>query len=278
MKAFHSFGEGPNSLGYAALPAFGGRKPAGERLSPTSGRESRMARASARRSGRPQLDPWASQCLRCHCCSSWGAGIPRAAHSGRATHVGHRWPAAICLLARRQLGVLGTRRVPALVRELRRSQPAVFHAHLSWPLAAKYGLLASVLARVPAVSRYRPALSTVPSRPFDRPSGAPAREGRGSLHRSLERNLGAAHRGVPLAVGQDRRRPQRRPVRAGSRHGRSGAAAGEVFVLPSLYEGTSLAVLEADALAVASRRLLRDSTLRQDRTDLVGSGHPAASA
>jgi hypothetical protein len=59
MKAFHSFGEGPNSLGYAALPALGGKKPAGPRLSPTIGRKSRMARASACRSGRPQLDPWA---------------------------------------------------------------------------------------------------------------------------------------------------------------------------------------------------------------------------
>jgi hypothetical protein len=35
MKASHSFGEGPNSLGYAALPALGARKPAGGRLSPT---------------------------------------------------------------------------------------------------------------------------------------------------------------------------------------------------------------------------------------------------
>jgi hypothetical protein len=34
MKAFHSFGEGPNSLGYAALPALGARKHAGGRLSP----------------------------------------------------------------------------------------------------------------------------------------------------------------------------------------------------------------------------------------------------
>lgn len=49
------------------------------------------------------------------------------------------------------LGLVGARRVPGLVRELRRSRPSVFHAHLTWPLAAKYGLLAAVLARVPAV-------------------------------------------------------------------------------------------------------------------------------
>jgi glycosyltransferase involved in cell wall biosynthesis len=49
------------------------------------------------------------------------------------------------------LGLGGLRRVPAFVRLLRRRRPDVFHAHLSWPLAAKYALLAAVLARVPAV-------------------------------------------------------------------------------------------------------------------------------
>jgi glycosyltransferase involved in cell wall biosynthesis len=48
------------------------------------------------------------------------------------------------------LGARGAARVPALVRTLRRERPAVFHAHLSWPMAAKYGLVAAVLARVPA--------------------------------------------------------------------------------------------------------------------------------
>lgn len=48
-------------------------------------------------------------------------------------------------------GLTGAGRVPGLVRMLRRSPPAVFHAHLSWPLAGKYPLLAAVLARVPAV-------------------------------------------------------------------------------------------------------------------------------
>jgi glycosyltransferase involved in cell wall biosynthesis len=49
------------------------------------------------------------------------------------------------------LGLEGARRVPALTRDLRRARPSVFHAHLSWPLAAKYGLVAAVLARVPAI-------------------------------------------------------------------------------------------------------------------------------
>jgi glycosyltransferase involved in cell wall biosynthesis len=49
------------------------------------------------------------------------------------------------------LGLTGARRVPAFTRLLRSAKPAVFHGHLSWPLAAKYGLAAAVLARVPAI-------------------------------------------------------------------------------------------------------------------------------
>jgi glycosyltransferase involved in cell wall biosynthesis len=48
-------------------------------------------------------------------------------------------------------GLVGARRVLELARLLRKAKPDVFHAHLSWPLAAKYPLLAAVLARVPAV-------------------------------------------------------------------------------------------------------------------------------
>lgn len=49
------------------------------------------------------------------------------------------------------LGLVGMRRVPALARLLRRERPAVFHAHMSSPVACKWGLAAAVLARVPAV-------------------------------------------------------------------------------------------------------------------------------
>lgn len=48
------------------------------------------------------------------------------------------------------LGAAGAARMPGFARMLRRQGPDVFHAHLSWPLAAKYGLAAAVLARVPA--------------------------------------------------------------------------------------------------------------------------------
>ncbi len=48
-------------------------------------------------------------------------------------------------------GLAGARRMGAFVRTLRRQRPAVFHAHLSWPLAARFELAAAVIARVPAV-------------------------------------------------------------------------------------------------------------------------------
>lgn len=49
------------------------------------------------------------------------------------------------------LGLEGARRVPRAMQELRRVHASVFHAHLSWPLSCKYGLLAAILARVPAI-------------------------------------------------------------------------------------------------------------------------------
>jgi glycosyltransferase involved in cell wall biosynthesis len=42
-------------------------------------------------------------------------------------------------------------RLPELVRILGAVRPAVFHAHLNWPLACKFGLVAAALRRVPAV-------------------------------------------------------------------------------------------------------------------------------
>lgn len=49
------------------------------------------------------------------------------------------------------LGLAGARQVPGLVRLLRCERPEVFHAHMSSPVACKWGLTAAVLARVPAV-------------------------------------------------------------------------------------------------------------------------------
>lgn len=49
------------------------------------------------------------------------------------------------------LGLEGARRVPALARLLRRERPDLFHAHMSSPVACKWGLAAAVAARMPAV-------------------------------------------------------------------------------------------------------------------------------
>lgn len=43
------------------------------------------------------------------------------------------------------------RRLPGFVRALAAERPAVFHAHLNWPLACKFGLVAARIRRVPAV-------------------------------------------------------------------------------------------------------------------------------
>jgi glycosyltransferase involved in cell wall biosynthesis len=42
-------------------------------------------------------------------------------------------------------------RLPGLVRALGVDRPAVFHAHLNWPLACKFGLVAARIRRVPVV-------------------------------------------------------------------------------------------------------------------------------
>jgi glycosyltransferase involved in cell wall biosynthesis len=53
--------------------------------------------------------------------------VPRVNQRGRLTGVFRLWQA------------------------IRAERPAIFHAHLSWPLACKYGVLAAWLARVPAI-------------------------------------------------------------------------------------------------------------------------------
>ena len=42
-------------------------------------------------------------------------------------------------------------RLPGLLRAVGAERPAVFHAHLNWPLACKFGLVAAAFRRVPAV-------------------------------------------------------------------------------------------------------------------------------
>jgi glycosyltransferase involved in cell wall biosynthesis len=49
-------------------------------------------------------------------------------------------------------GFTGARRAVRFAATLARRRPQVFHAHLSWPLACKYGLAAAITARIPAVA------------------------------------------------------------------------------------------------------------------------------
>jgi glycosyltransferase involved in cell wall biosynthesis len=80
------------------------------------------------------------------------------------------------------LGPSGARRVPGLARLLRRERPAVFHAHMSSPVACKWGLTAAVLARVPAV------LGTVQVGAYEPPNHSAYRQLR-ALARGVDRYL-----------------------------------------------------------------------------------------
>jgi glycosyltransferase involved in cell wall biosynthesis len=85
-----------------------------------------------------------------------------------------------------QLGVAGARGVPALARLLRSERPAVFHAHMSSPVACKWGLAAAVLARVPAV------LGTVQVGGYEPPDRSAYWQLR-ALSRGVDRYLAVSH-------------------------------------------------------------------------------------
>jgi glycosyltransferase involved in cell wall biosynthesis len=233
------------------------------------------------------------------------------------------------------LGLSGARQVPALRRVLRRARPDVFHAHMSSPVAAKWGLSAAVLAGVRAVlgtvqviSHYVPDRSTrlqlrLLARQVDRylavsreiASGLIADYGwpatkievvhnaveverfDGAASPALREELGAAatqplvlttarlsdQKGLPVLLeaasevpdavfalageGPERSRLEGLAERLGVADrvrflGRREdvpelLATCDVFALPSLYEGTSLAVLEA----MAARRAVVSSAI-----------------
>lgn len=93
------------------------------------------------------------------------------------------------------LGLAGARGVPALARLLRRERPAVFHAHMSSPVACKWGLAAAVLARVPAV------LGTVQVGGYEPPDRSAYRQLR-ALSRGVDRYLAVSHGIANELVGQ----------------------------------------------------------------------------
>jgi glycosyltransferase involved in cell wall biosynthesis len=234
--------------------------------------------------------------------------VERARQLGADVHVAPPMP----------LGLRGATRMPALARQLRRDRPAVFHAHLSWPLAAKFPLAAAVAARVPAVVA---SVQLVPSFRPTRPSYVQGRllaAGIGrfiAVSRDVERQLVETfgwprdkivviHNGTPLELtprprttpagepvvltaarlveqkgidvlidaaarvsarflvagdGPERARLEERAAALADRVSFLGHRtdvrdlldSADVFVLPSLYEGTPLAVLEAMAAGKA---------------------------
>jgi glycosyltransferase involved in cell wall biosynthesis len=84
------------------------------------------------------------------------------------------------------LGLGGAREVPGLVRLLRRERPEVFHAHMSSPVACKWGLAAAVAAGVPAV------LGTVQVGGYEPPDRAADLQLR-ALTRGVDRYLAVSH-------------------------------------------------------------------------------------
>jgi glycosyltransferase involved in cell wall biosynthesis len=72
----------------------------------------------------------------------------------------------LCPLPPLPFGREGLQRLPSFTRFLRQRRPGVFHAHLSWPLAAKFPLAAAVVARVPSIA----TVQLYPEVMFDRSS------------------------------------------------------------------------------------------------------------
>lgn len=248
------------------------------------------------------------------------------------------------------LGLAGARRMPAFARELVRARPTVFHAHLSWPLAAKFALAGAVVARVPAVvatvhlfpdirvdasnrlqlrllgSRIDRVIAVSPevgrrlrsgfgwpdrtvevipnavdAQAFNRPADPRVRlELAGGRDRPVVLTLARLHRqkGLPYLLEAATRVPDARFVLVGAGperkalEARAGAlglgdrvaflghrpdvpallGAADLVVLPSLYEGMPLALLEAMAAAkpvVASAIPGNDEAIRDGETGLL---------
>ncbi len=256
------------------------------------------------------------------------------------------------------LGLAGARRAVGLARLLRAERPAIFHAHLSWPLAAKWALAASVAARRPTVAtvqlipefrlerssylqlralaagvnRYIAVSRDVASELIERFRWPAAKVSIGYNAVEINRFGGAAPAGLREQIGGSDRPLVLTPARLDEQKGhpvllRAAAelpgvdfvlagegplrgslealaaelgvadrvhflgyrsdipellAACDAFALPSLYEGSSLAVLEAMAArrAVVSSAIGGTNELIEDGVDglLVAPGDSAVLA
>src|SRR5438093_3072568 len=129
-------------------------------------------------------------------------------------------------------------RLPQFVRELRAEHPAVFHAHLSGPLACKDGLLAAALARIPAVVATAQLFVNLPLRRFthaqhrfvstivDRYIAVSHEVATrlGKTFRIPAAKINVVHNGIPLS-------PFNRPANAALRAALTGGSTGRPIVL-----------------------------------------------
>lgn len=257
-----------------------------------------------------------------------------AAEVGPLTERGMRSGVPVRPIRPLPLGLRGARQVPVLSRLLRRERPDVFHAHMSSPVACKWGLAAAVMARVPAIGTVQVGAYEPPNRSaewqlralargvarylavsreiaaelverlgwpatkvkvvhnavdverFDVPAPPGLRERLGAgpgLPLILTLGRLDEQKGYPVLLEAAARLPDARLAVAGEGPergaledlaGRLGIAdrvrflghrtdvpellaAADLFALPSLYEGSSLAVLEA----MAARRAVVSSSI-----------------
>jgi len=98
--------------------------------------------------------------------------------------------------------------LPSLWRAIRDERPTIFHAHLSWPLACKFGVLAAWLARVPAMvatahlyielrTKWRPPLMLRPLRRVIAVSNEVQARYAGELRLPM-RQLAVVRNGIPV--------------------------------------------------------------------------------
>ena len=198
-------------------------------------------------------------------------------------------------------GRIGAARVPGFARDLWRRRPAVFHAHLVWPLACKFGLMAAIAARVPAivateqlfvdfhldrsiylqqrlvaagVGRYLPVSHDLARRLCDR------------LHFPA-RKLQVVHNGIPLAAFDRPASPELRACLAGESGrpivltvARLDAQKGVGYLLEAVAlapeaqfvlagEGPERAALEAQAAALGIAERVTFLGFRTDIADLI---------
>jgi glycosyltransferase involved in cell wall biosynthesis len=84
---------------------------------------------------------------------AWGSALMYHATPGIAPLAAqaHRLSIPLRTVPAMPDGLGGLRRLPGFVRDLRQMRPAIFHAHLTWPLAAKWALAGAIIARVPSI-------------------------------------------------------------------------------------------------------------------------------